>query len=180
MMILLSGCVLFLASHFINAFGYRQRVENAIGHHGYMGLVTFASIVAIIMMVFGYKQTEVEVLWLPLPPSYALALYLMPIAAILIVAGNIPNNIARYVPHPMLTGIALWAALHLLANGDIASTIIFITFGGYALYRRFSLEAKPVEPKPVWLDVVVIILGSGVYALMLGFHNALSGVALSY
>ena len=27
MMILLSGCVLFLASHFINAFGYRQRVK---------------------------------------------------------------------------------------------------------------------------------------------------------
>ena len=50
----------------------------------------------------------------------------MPIAAILLVAGNLPGNISRYVKHPMLTGIALWAFLHLLANGDLSSTIIFI------------------------------------------------------
>ena len=120
MSMMISGCALFLGSHFICAWGYRPRIEAVAGHNGYMGLVTFGSIAAIILMVFGYKQMEAQYLWLPFAPSYELALYLMPLAAILLVAGNMPCNIARLVPHSMLTGIALWAALHLLANGDVA------------------------------------------------------------
>ena len=71
-----------------------------------MGLVTFGSIAGIILIVFGYKQMEDQFLWLPFAPSYELALYLMPIAAILLVAGNMPCNISRLVPHSMLTGLA--------------------------------------------------------------------------
>ena len=179
MTIMILGCALFLGSHFINAWGYRPRVEAVAGHHGYMGLVTVGSIISIIMIVFGYKQMEAQFLWVPLAPSYELALYLMPIAAILLVAGNLPCNISRYVPHSMLTGIVLWAALHLLANGDLASTIIFITFGGYALYRRFSLASKPQEPQPLYRDAVVVVIGLAVYWAMLRFHETLSGVALT-
>lgn len=179
MTLMILGCALFLGSHFINAWGYRARVEAVAGHHGYMGLVTFSSIAAIILMVFGYKQMEAQFLWLPFAPSYDLALYLMPIAAILLVAGNMPCNISRFVPHSMLTGIALWAALHLLANGDVASTIIFVTFGGYALYRRFSLELKAQEPQPIYRDAIVVVIGLAVYWAMLRFHETLSGVALA-
>jgi uncharacterized membrane protein len=178
MALMILGCALFLASHFIGAWGYRARVEAVAGHHGYMGLVTVGSIAAIIMIVFGYKAMETELLWLPLAPSYELALYLMPISAILLVAGNMPGNIPRFVPHSMLTGIVLWAALHLLANGDLASTIIFVTFGGYALYRRFSLTPKLPEPQPIYRDVIVVAIGLVVYVGMLWFHGMLSGVTL--
>lgn len=178
MALMVLGCALFLASHFVGALGYRARVEAVAGHHGYMGLVTFGSIAAIVMIVFGYKAMEADLLWLPLASSYDLALYLMPISAILLVAGNVPCNIARFVPHSMLTGIALWAALHLLANGDLASTIIFVTFGGYALYRRFSLTPSLPEPQPLYRDALVVVIGLGVYALMLRFHESLSGVTL--
>ena len=179
MSLLILGCALFLGSHFIGAWGYRQHVEAVAGHNGYMGLVTFGSIAAIFLMVFGYKQIEVQYLWLPIVPSYELALYLMPLAAILLVAGNMPCNIARLVPHSMLTGIALWAALHLLANGDVASTIIFVTFGGYALYRRFSLSPKVQERQPLYRDATAVAIGGGVYWAMLRFHETLSGVALA-
>lgn len=179
MSLLILGCAVFLGSHFIGAWGYRQHVEAVAGHNGYMGLVTFGSIAAIFLMVFGYKQIEVQYLWLPIVPSYELALYLMPLAAILLVAGNMPCNIARLVPHSMLTGIALWAALHLLANGDVASTIIFVTFGGYALYRRFSLSPKVQERQPLYRDATAVAIGGGVYWAMLRFHETLSGVALA-
>ena len=156
MTFLILGCSLFLGSHFIASWRYPPRVEVSAGHRVYLGLVTFSSIAGIILIVFGYKQMDAQLLLLPFAPSYELALYLMPLSAIMLVAGNMPCNISRFVPHSMLTGIALWAALHLLANGDLASTIIFVTFGGYALYRRFSLAPKVQEPQPIYRDAIVL------------------------
>ena len=81
--------------------------------------------------------------------------------------------------HPMLTGIAVWAFLRLLASGDLSFTIIFITFGGYAIYRRLTLQPQPIESKPIYWDGLVIALGLVVYGLFYYFHEALSGVGLS-
>lgn len=179
MTLLILGSILFLASHMISAFGLRARVEAIGGHHAYMGLVTVLSVISLILIVMGYQQTSYQQVWMPLPASYALASYLMPIATILIVAGNIPGNIGRHIKHPMLTGIAVWAFLHLLANGDLSSTIIFITFGGYAIYRRLTLLPQPSESKPIYWDGLAIALGLVVYGLFYYFHEALSGVGLS-
>ena len=104
MTLLILGSILFILSHLIAVFGYRARIEAIGGHHAYMGLVTIVSIISLLLVVMGYQQTSYRQLWLPLPASYHLANYLMPIAAILIVAGNVPGNIGRYVKHPMLTG----------------------------------------------------------------------------
>ena len=179
MTLLILGSILFLGSHLIAALGYRKKIEAVGGHHAYMGTVTLLSTLSIVMIVFGYQQASYQQLWSPMPSSYQLALYLMPIATILIVAGNIPGNIGRYVKHPMLTGIIVWAALHLLANGDIVSTIIFVTFGGYAIYRRVTLEPKPAQKQPIYRDLVAIVVGLVVYALFYRFHEWLGGVVLA-
>ena len=179
MTLLILGSILFILSHLIAVFGYRARIEAIGGHHAYKGLVTVVSTISLIMVVMGYQQTSYQQLWLPLPASYQLANYLMPIAAILLVAGNLPGNISRYVKHPMLTGIALWAFLHLLANGDLSSTIIFIIFGGYAMYRRMTLQPKPSEPQPIYRDIIAIAAGLALFGILYYFHEALSGVGLS-
>ena len=178
MILLVLGCILFLASHLVSFA--RVGIEARVGHNGYMGLITLGSILSIVMIVFGYRQMEASALWAPMASSYQLTLYLMPIAAILLVAGNMPCNISRIVPHSMLTGIILWAALHLLSNGDVASTIIFVTFGGYAIYRRFTLAPKVMVQKPVYMDALTVFIGLAVYAGMLRFHETLSGVPIAY
>ena len=179
MTLLVLGSILFLASHMIAAFGFRARVEIIGGHHAYMGLVTVLSVISLILIVIGYQQTTYQQVWSPLPASSILTNYLMPIATILIVAGNIPSNIGRYIKHPMLTGIAVWAFLHLMTNGDLSSTIIFITFGGYAVFRRMTLQPQATESKPIYWDGLAITLGLLVYGLFYRFHEALSGVGLS-
>ena len=90
MTLLVLGSILFLGSHMISAIGLRARVEAIGGHHAYMGLVTVLSVISLILIVMGYQQTSYQQLWMALPASHALANYLMPIATILIVAGNIP------------------------------------------------------------------------------------------
>jgi len=41
-----------------------------------------------------------------------------------------PRGILRVTRHPILWGIALWAAVHLISRGDVASLIFF---GGFLL-----------------------------------------------
>src|SRR5258707_8176099 len=63
-------------------------------------------------------------------------------AVILVVAAYIRGRIYTTVKHPMLTGIKLWAAAHLLANGDLGSIILFGSFLGWAVYDRISLKHR--------------------------------------
>jgi uncharacterized membrane protein len=51
-------------------------------------------------------------------------------------------GILRVTRHPLLWGIALWAFAHLLANGDVASVLLFGTFLVLALLGPFLIDAK--------------------------------------
>ena len=42
----------------------------------------------------------------------------------------------------MLAGVKLWAAAHLLANGDLGSIILFGSFLGWAVFDRISLKRR--------------------------------------
>ena len=63
-------------------------------------------------------------------------------AVILVVASYIRGRIYTTLKHPMLAGIKLWAAAHLLANGDLGSIILFGSFLGWAVFDRISLKHR--------------------------------------
>ncbi|MEI9995976.1 MAG: NnrU family protein [Rhizomicrobium sp.] len=52
------------------------------------------------------------------------------------------RGILRVTRHPFLWGVALWAAFHLAANGDLASVVLFGTFFALALFGTVSIDAK--------------------------------------
>jgi hypothetical protein len=68
-------------------------------------------------------------------------LLLLP-AMILLVAAYVPSRIRTAVRHPMLVAVALWAFGHLLANGDLASAVLFGTFLAYAVYDIVSATQR--------------------------------------
>jgi uncharacterized membrane protein len=79
----------------------------------------------------------------------------------------------------MLIGTILWAGVHLLANGDVASTVLFGAFLAWAsidLVSAFARHAvKAFEPR-IAHDVIAVVAGTG---LALGFaflHRVLFGV----
>jgi uncharacterized membrane protein len=43
----------------------------------------------------------------------------------LLPAAYMPTNLIRFMRHPFLTGLSLWALSHLLVNGDLASIVLF-------------------------------------------------------
>jgi len=53
-----------------------------------------------------------------------------------------PEGIVRVTRHPFLMGVGLWAVVHLVANGDVASFIFFGAFAVTALAGTVSIDAK--------------------------------------
>jgi uncharacterized membrane protein len=106
-------------------------------------------------------------------------------AIILLVAAYVPSRIRTAVGHPMLTALMIWAFAHLLANGDLASVLLFGSFLGFAVYDRISVIDR-LSPGPLGNakggalhDIVVIAVGLALYALALFWgHAKLTGVAL--
>jgi uncharacterized membrane protein len=104
---------------------------------------------------------------------------------ILLVAAYVPSRIRSATRHPMLIAIKLWAVSHLLANGDLASVMLFGSFLIFAGYDRFSVGRRAAR-RPLGIrtggfgnDVIVVAGGVALYAFMLLVgHVWLIGVAL--
>lgn len=64
----------------------------------------------------------------------------------------------RWSRHPLLAALALWAAAHVVPNGDLAHLILFGTFaafaflGGRLIDRRKRHEMGPEWQRLVWLS----------------------------
>jgi uncharacterized membrane protein len=87
--------------------------------------------------------------------------------------------------HPMLAGVKLWAAAHLIANGDLGSIILFGSFLGWAVFDRISLKSRadsgapPIPVGGVSNDAIAIVMGVLAYiALGFVFHPVVIGIAV--
>ena len=107
-------------------------------------------------------------------------------ALILLVAAYTPSRIRTVVRHPMLSRTVLvWSFSHLLANGDLASVLLFGSFLAYAVYdivsanQRNAFGPLGTVPGSVVGDVVAVAGGLALYALLLFWgHQKLTGVPL--
>ena len=59
-----------------------------------------------------------------------------------------PRGIHRITRHPMLWSFALWAAVHIIGNGDSAAIVFFGTFLVTALAGMPSIDAKLARRDP--------------------------------
>jgi uncharacterized membrane protein len=62
--------------------------------------------------------------------------------------GREPRGILRVTRHPMLWSFALWAAVHILGAGDVASLLLFGAFLVTALAGMPSIDAKIARRDP--------------------------------
>lgn len=160
---LLLACLAFLAAHFISSTPLRAKLIATIGEKTYLALYSVAAIATLAWMVLGYYRAPYISIWYVPGLRYA-PLVIMPLSLILIVCGLLTRNptmvgqeqlldssepargMLRVTRHPLMWGIALWAAAHMLARGDGAAAVFFGTFlvlalSGTALSdRRKALE----------------------------------------
>jgi uncharacterized membrane protein len=199
----------------------RERVVGAIGNNAYRAAFSIASLIGLIWLIFAYRHAPYVPTW-GIPEWWKpVAILLMLPAFLLVVIGLATPNptsvgqeeriaqgaqgIVRVTRHPFLTGVALWAGVHLVANGDWASLIFFGAFAVVAGAGTVSIDAKrrrnlgdaawqAFAARTSILPFVAILqgrnsfnaneiglwrplLGLAAYALMLGGHTHLIGVS---
>lgn len=139
------ACGAFLVTHVVSNTPLRAELVRAAGERAYLALYSAAAFATLGWMVFAYNRAPYEGLW-HAPGLRYVPLAVMPFALILVVCGLLARNptivgqerlleagdpargILRVTRHPMMWGVALWAAAHLLARGDGAAAVFFGTF----------------------------------------------------
>lgn len=177
------GLALFFGVHALPLLaGVRQRLIEVLGRWFYLGLYSLVSLAGLSLMIQGYQQIEPQSLWPAVGAGRPLAMALMPLALILVVAAYLPTFIKAKVRHPMLIGVALWAGVHLLANGDLASTLIFAPFLIYALLDMLLTKPRktliPVRKPQLFYDILAVVFGLMAYGALLLSHGHLFGAAV--
>ncbi|MDP3738725.1 MAG: NnrU family protein [Hyphomonadaceae bacterium] len=189
----IGGLILFFALHFFSSFRTREAhgIETRIGKGPYKGLYSVLSIIGFIAMIWGFdtiRWDQPDQSWPQIwsPPAWTrhVNMALMLPALILLVAAYVPTGyIKKAVKHPMLTAVKLWAAGHLLANGDLGGMILFGAFLIYGIVDRIAVKRRgdtgTAKTPHVIGDLLALAVGSAVYALILfDLHGRLFGQQL--
>ena len=187
LLVMILGLVLFLGVHTVTTQReLRARMIAATGEGGYKIGYALASLLGLVLIVWGfghYRATEWIDVWYPPKALRHLAAALMLPAVILVVASYMRGRIYTTLKHPMLAGVKLWAAAHLLANGDLGSIILFGSFLAWAVFDRISLKrradpgAPPIPVGGASNDLIAVAVGLVAYlALAFAFHPVVIGV----
>ena len=155
---LLIATAAFLATHYVSSTPLRARLIDALGNNGYLVLYSAAAVATLVAMIWAYYRAPFIGLWYAPGLRYT-PLIVMPSAMVLIACSLLTRSptlvggerllkseepargILRITRHPMMWGIALWAASHVLARGDAAALIFFggflvLALSGTALIDR--------------------------------------------
>jgi uncharacterized membrane protein len=186
MTLLIIGIAVFLGIHLLPTVGgLRGRLVGRLGENGYKVLFSLLSIAGFVLLVYGFSRAPVIQVWSP--PSWTrwVAIVLMLPAFIFLVAAYVPGQIKARLKHPFLVAIKTWALAHLIANGDLASIILFASFLAYAAYDRITLKRRQETglitvpaTGPARNDVIAVALGTVLYLVFLVWlHPLLIGTA---
>lgn len=183
MILLILGLLIFVSVHIFTAVpDWREPAVARLGEWIYKGLLALVSLIGLALAAWGYSLAPYELIWESFRFGPELAAALMPVATVLVMAAYLPSNIKRYTAHPMLWGVVLWAIAHLMVRGHWAGLLLFGGLGLYALIGMVLASWRGVKPsnqvKPLWQDVIVVIAGLALYALLLVLHPVLFGVAV--
>jgi uncharacterized membrane protein len=181
MALLIIGIVVFLGLHLLpTVSGWREKLVGRLGENGYKALFSLLSVAGFVLLVYGFATAPVIQVWSPPGWTRWVAIVLMLPAFIFLVAAYVPGQIKAKLTHPFLVSIKTWALAHLIANGDLASIILFGSFMVYAVYDRITLKRR----QPTSLigvpktggprkDLIAVVLGTVLYVVFLAWLHPL-------
>lgn len=203
----LAAAAFFVASHLALSSGtLRPELVSRLGERGFRVLYSAIALASLAWLILAYRDAPFVGLW----PAFVWTLYapavVMPFAAILLVCGLTTRNptavgwdppptgapapgILKITRHPVLWAVVLWAAAHMIANGDAASLILFgalggLSFAGMAMIDRKRRDALGAAWGPIALTTSVLpfaAIASGRTRLEfreIGMWRILAGIAL--
>ena len=165
MTLLIIAALVWLGIH-VGIAGTRLRdaIVARTGEWSFRGLFSLLTILAIVFLIRAWAGASTTPLWYA--PNWLrwVLVAVMLVAFVLFVASisqrnptmvggeaapsQQPTGIQRVTRHPMLWSFALWAAVHVIGNGDSAAIMFFGTFLVTALVGMPSIDAKLARRDP--------------------------------
>lgn len=185
MLVMVIGLLVFFAIHSVPTnVDLKNGLIARFGSGGYRAMFGIISVIGLALIVLGFHKLQLHpgknpILWDPPIFMRHIALPLMLIASIALVAGFIPSHIQAALKFPFLVAVKAWALGHLLANGDLASLVLFGSFLAYGVYTRIAYKRTGghgalYRGSGPWInDLIVVALGVALYAVIVLYLHAL-------
>lgn len=158
---LIAAAAVFVLMHLlVSGTRLRGALVGVIGEPAYMGAFSLASLGVIVWlsMAYGAARGQGEILWALGGWARWVQAGLQLLAMLLVVPGlTTPNptsvkqegaiskpvtGMLRITRHPFLWGVVVWAAGHLLVNGDTPGLILFGSMAVLGVFGTMSIDAK--------------------------------------
>ncbi|MBW4709678.1 NnrU family protein [Roseobacter sp. YSTF-M11] len=175
MVYLIVGLVLWTLAHYFKRMAPARRAS--MGEPGKL-LVTAGILAGLILMILGYRAAEFIPVWQP--PAFMVHVNNTLMLLAFWVFGSSAAKGAKAWPatkirHPQLTGFKIWAIAHLLANGDLASVLLFggllaWAVGSVIMINRAEPEWTPPEPAGTATYVRLAVISLVLFALVAWVH----------
>ncbi|MGY9005906.1 MAG: NnrU family protein [Alphaproteobacteria bacterium] len=167
---MISATLCFVLGHFIlSARPIRDYLIETLKRNGFLGVYSIFAATSFIWMNLAYARAPFEDLWGD--PTWVrwLGIIVMPLATVLLATGAMtanpaalgfgdlleqgrkPTGVQKITRHPVQWAIAIWAGIHFLANGDMASAIFFGGFLTLSILGMVHMECrKRAENDALW------------------------------
>jgi len=198
---LVAATAAFLLTHFVTSTPLRPKLVGVLGPGPYVGVYSLVALATLAWMIWAYSGAPREQLW---TGFRELPRFVMPLAFILIACGYARNptmvgaerllksedparGIIRVTRHPIMWGIMLWAAAHVLARGELAAAVFFGGFlvlaalGTILMDRRKSSNPDFQRFKAVTSNVPFVAIAQGRNRIMwreIGWRRPAIGIAV--
>lgn len=184
MSLLFAGIILWFIAHSFPAIapGQRGALVEKLGEQPYRGVFSLVIVASLVMIVFGWKNAAPSAIYVPpLGPGIVPSVLVL-IGLVLFFASQMNGNIKRIIRHPQMAGTILWAAAHLLTNGDSRSVVLFGGMAFWALFEIVMINRREgpraaTQPASGKFDLIAVVIGGVVFAVVGHFHLQLFGVS---
>lgn len=153
--------IAFCGSHvLLSSTRLRGSLRDQLGERGFLAVYSLTALVTFAWFLVAYVHAPTIILWPRQSWMALIPVVVMPLAAVLLVAGySTPNptavgmertaraddpapGILRVTRHPVMWAIGLWAISHVIANGDLRSLVFFGGFAGLSLGGTVLIDRK--------------------------------------
>lgn len=180
-MLLALSVALFALVHLVPAFpALKARVKAALGK-AYGPAFGIASVVSLVLIVLAWQGADRSPVYDPPEWGFRANLALSFVAFLLVGIFAFRGRLRQILRLPLAMAVILWSTGHLLANGDMASVILFgglLAYGAVHLLGGLASGFRPSPEVRQGHDMLSVLAGVALYGVMIQLHAHLIGVAL--
>jgi uncharacterized membrane protein len=184
MALLITGIAVFCGVHLFPSVApaARDKLVTSLGKNPYRAIFSLLILGGLVLIVFGWKAALPRPLYVPPMAPGVVPSLLVFAALVLFVAAQMRGYIRRVLRHPQMIGTALWAASHLLTNGDTRSVTLFGSLLAWALLEillcnRRDGPRRELPSAAARFDLIALVIGGVAFGVIGHLHLRLFGVS---